>query len=49
VKSRAQALEKWFSERGRAPAMKRYFGIVQGPSDLSTNKTYRRNWGKKKG
>jgi len=43
-----QALESWFAERGRAPAMRRYFGIVQGPPDLSTNKSYRRNWGKKK-
>jgi hypothetical protein len=44
-----QALENWFSERGRTPTMRRYFGIVEGPSDLSTNKSYRRNWGKKKG
>jgi hypothetical protein len=44
-----QALENWFAGRGHAPAMRRYFGIVQGPSDLSTNRKYRRNWGKKKG
>jgi hypothetical protein len=29
-------------ERGRLTVMKRYFGMMQGPSDLSTNKTYRR-------
>jgi hypothetical protein len=28
--------------------MSRYFGVVRGPSDLSTNKAYRRVWSKKR-
>lgn len=28
--------------------MSRYFGVVRGPSDLSTNKAYRRAWTKKR-
>ena len=29
--------------------MARYFGAMRGPSDLSTNKAYRRSWTKKRG
>jgi predicted DNA-binding protein len=29
--------------------MSRHFGTMQGPADLSTNKAYRRAWGKKRG
>jgi hypothetical protein len=28
--------------------MRRCFGVMCGPSDLSTNKFYRRNWNKKR-
>ena len=27
--------------------LNRYFGVMKGPKDLSTNKTYRRDWKKK--
>ena len=30
---------------GRKPSvMSRYFGAIKGPSDLGTNKAYRRKW-----
>ena len=28
--------------------LSRYFGVVKGPKDLSTNKAYRRDWKKKR-
>ena len=28
--------------------MQGYFGVMRGPADLSTNKTYRRSWGGKR-
>lgn len=44
-----QALEARLRQRGKLSVMPRYFGAMRGPSDLSTNKAYRRNWGKKRG
>ena len=44
-----QALEARLQRRGTLPVMQRYFGAMRGPSDLSTNKAYRRNWSKKRG
>jgi hypothetical protein len=32
---------------GRSSVMARYFGVMKGPRDLSTNKQYRRSWTKK--
>jgi len=43
-----QALEARLQSGGKLAVMHRYFGSMQGPSDLSTNKIYRRNWGKKR-
>jgi hypothetical protein len=37
-------------KRRRGPStMERHFGTVSGPHDLSTNKSYRRAWTKKRG
>jgi hypothetical protein len=41
-----QALEKSLARAPRSTVMTRYFGTVEGPSDLSTNKAYRRLWKK---
>jgi hypothetical protein len=42
-----QALAVRLASTGRLTVMGRYFGSVRGPSDLSSNKLYRRTWGKK--
>lgn len=42
-----QALRTHLRGGGKLRAMKRYFGVVRRPADLSTNKAYRRTWGKK--
>lgn len=42
-----QALEARLKRRGKLNVMQRHFGTMQGPSDLSTNKSYRRHWKKK--
>jgi hypothetical protein len=42
-----QALELRLQRRGKLSAMRRHFGVMRGPSDLSTNKSYRKKWGKK--
>ena len=42
-----QALEARLQRHGKLAVMQRHFGTMRGPSDLSTNKTYRRNWNKK--
>ena len=42
-----QALEARLQRRGGLSAMRRHFGTVRGPSDLSTNKAYRRTWNRK--
>jgi hypothetical protein len=39
-----QALEARLQAAGKLPVMRRYFGLIRGPSDLSTNKAYRRKW-----
>lgn len=43
-----QAIAAKLQRGGKTSAMKRYFGVMRGPSDLSTNKTYRRTWAKKR-
>lgn len=43
-----QALASRLERGGRLTVMKRYIGAVRGPSDLSTNKAYRRQWNKKR-
>ena len=42
-----QALQARLGQKGGLPVMRRYFGVMGGPSDLSTNKSYRRTWNKK--
>lgn len=42
-----QALELRLQQSGKLTVMSRHFGTVSGPSDLSTNKAYRKKWGKK--
>ena len=42
------ALESRLQRRDTLPVMGHYFGTMRGPSDLSTNKAYRRNWSKKR-
>lgn len=44
-----QALEARLQRRGTLSVMQRHFGAMRGPSDLSTNKAYRRNWSEKRG
>jgi len=43
-----QALESRLRRGGKLAVMQHYFGTMSGPSDLSTNKTYRRNWNKRR-
>jgi len=43
-----QALEARLQRRGKLSVMQRHFGAISGPSDLSTNKSYRRSWKKKR-
>ena len=43
-----QALESRLQRTGKLAVMQRHFGAMRGPSDLSTNKTYRRSWNKKR-
>jgi Ribbon-helix-helix protein, copG family len=42
-----QALAARLRHRGKLTVMSRYFGSMRGPADLSTNKAYRRSWGRK--
>jgi len=42
-----QALEARLGKGPKLRVMHRYFGTVRGPADLSSNKLYRRAWGKK--
>ena len=42
-----QALEQRLSRSGKLSVMTRHFGAVAGPADLSTNKAYRKKWGRK--
>lgn len=35
------ALRRHLRSGGKLRAMKRYFGVMRGPTDLSTNKAYR--------
>ncbi len=39
-----QALQARLRQKSPPTVMQRYFGVTTGPSDLSTNKSYRRNW-----
>lgn len=43
-----QALESRLQNSGGLAVMQRHFGAMKGPADLSTNKSYRRNWNKKR-
>ena len=43
-----QALESRLQSAGKLSVIERHFGTVSGPSDLSTNKRYRRAWKKKR-
>lgn len=43
-----QALETRLQRAGKLAVMQRHFGAMLGPSDLSTNKSYRRSWSKKR-
>ena len=42
-----QALEVRLGGRANLTVIRRHFGAMQGPADLSANKLYRRTWGKK--
>jgi len=42
-----QALEARLQGTGKLRVMHRFFGAIDGPSDLSSNKKYRRDWKKK--
>jgi hypothetical protein len=44
-----QALQFHLQRGGRLRVMRHYFGAMRGPADLSTNKTYRKEWPKTKG
>lgn len=39
-----EALQERLSKKPRFSVMRKYAGIMTGPSDLSTNKAYRKNW-----
>ena len=43
-----QALESRLRSIGKLSIMEQHFGCMSGPSDLSTNKKYRRNWKKQR-
>ena len=43
-----QAVAARLRRTASLPVMERHFGSVRGPSDLSTNKTYRRAWTKRR-
>jgi predicted DNA-binding protein len=43
-----QALEERLRTDRKLTVMRHYFGAVRGAADLSSNKTYRRNWGKRR-
>lgn len=43
-----QAIRERLQSAGKLSVIPHYFGIMRGPADLSTNKTYRRNWTKKR-
>ncbi len=43
-----QALEIRLQRGGKLTVMHRHFGAMRGPSDLSTNKSYRRSWNKRR-
>jgi len=44
-----QAIAARLRTAGGLTVMSRHFGAMRGPSDLSTNKAYRRAWSKKRG
>ena len=41
-----QALAARLRAEGASTTLKRHFGVMSGPRDLSTNRDYRRTWGK---
>lgn len=42
-----QALEARLQPSGKLGVMKRHFGSMRGPADLSANRAYRRHWNKR--
>jgi hypothetical protein len=42
-----QALEARLRRSAKLTVMSRFFGSTRGPEDLSSNRLYRRTWGKK--
>ncbi len=43
-----QALESRLQRSGKLSVIQRHFGTMRGPTDLSTNKSYRRSWNKRR-
>jgi hypothetical protein len=41
------ALEERLKRQAGPRVMRKYFGVVDGPKDLSTNRAYRRQWARK--
>jgi len=39
-----QALQTRLRQNGGLAVMRRYFGVMDGPPDLSVNRSYRRTW-----
>jgi hypothetical protein len=44
-----QAIAARLRRSRRRSVMSQYFGVMRGPTDLSTNKAYRRAWTNKRG
>jgi hypothetical protein len=41
------ALEERLRRKSGLRVIRKYFGVVEGPADLSTNRAHRRQWGRK--
>ena len=41
-----QAIAARLQSKDKVSTLQRHFGVMSGPSDLSTNKEYRRSWNK---
>jgi metal-responsive CopG/Arc/MetJ family transcriptional regulator len=39
-----EALKTRLGQNGKLSVMRRYFGVMEGPPDLSTNKSLRKIW-----
>jgi hypothetical protein len=42
------ALEERLKRQAGLRVMRKYFGVMDGPADLSTNRAYRREWPRKR-